>query len=119
MNLTSVPASPIRPIGANVTLICTVELSPFIDVPVAINAELFDPTGRSLTINPLLVSGSTYTMTAEINSFGRNQSGIYSCSISLTSTSLFLTGSRPKTASNHITVGKNLFFTIFRLVCTF
>ena len=108
LTLTSTPASPIRPIGTNVTLKCTAELSPLVDVPVTVNVQLTDPSGSPLITTPPAVSGSTYTTIAIISSFGRNQSGDYICTATLISVSLFLTNSQPQTAVNNVTVGKNI-----------
>ena len=102
------PTSPIRPIESAVTLNCTVELSPLVDVPVTVNVHLSDPTGSPLTTTTPSVSGSNHTTTAMISSFGRNQSGNYSCTATLTSDSLFLTNSGSLSAESYITVGKTL-----------
>lgn len=75
--------NPIRPIGSTVTLSCIVELSPAVDVPVNVNIQLRDPAGRTLTTTLPLVSGSSYTATAMISSFGRSQSGIYTCTVNV------------------------------------
>ena len=94
MNVITVPApvsvsvvnnkpNPIRPIGSTVTLTCTVELSPAVDIPVNVNIQLRDPVRRTLTTTLPLVSGSSYTTTAMISSFGRNQSGIYTCTVNV------------------------------------
>ena len=40
---TSHPVRIIRPIGSNVTLTCTVELSPVVDVPVTVNTVWTGP----------------------------------------------------------------------------
>ena len=75
--------NPIRPIGSTVTLTCIVELSPAVDVPVNVNIQLRDPAGRTLTTTLPLASGSSYTTTTMISSFGRNQSGIYTCTVNV------------------------------------
>ena len=73
--LTSDPVSPIRPVGSVVTLTCTVELSPAVDVPVTVNVQLSDPAGSLLTTTTPSISDSTYNSTATVSSFGKNQSG--------------------------------------------
>ena len=105
--LTSDPSSPVRPVGvANVTMTCTVELSPVVDVPVTVNIQLSDPAGRTLTTTTPTVSGSSYTAIATVNSFGRDESGNYTCTANITSSSLFLTNSRSKSTMAHVTVGE-------------
>ena len=104
--LTSVPTSPIRPIGANVTLTCTVVLSPAVDVSVTVDVQLIDPAGSPLTTTPLSVSGSVYMTTSMISSFEREQSGSYTCTTVIRSSLLFLTNSWQHSASTIVTVGE-------------
>ena len=107
--LTSDPSSPVRPVGvANVTMTCTVELSPVVDVPVTVNIQLSDPAGRTLTTTTPAVSGSTHTTTAMISSFGRSQSGIYACKVntSTTLTPSFITDGKTRFEIFRITAGK-------------
>ena len=103
MSVTSNPPSPVRPIGADVTLICTVELSPVVDVPVTLNVQLSDPAGNLLNTTPPSVSGSSIAM---ISSFGRAQSGIYTCRANISSTSSYLINSRPLFTTKKVTVGE-------------
>ena len=77
--VTSIPASPIHPIGSTVALTCTVELSSAVDVSVTVNVQLTAPSGSPLTTATPSMSGSTYTTIAMVNSFGREQSGVYIC----------------------------------------
>ena len=109
LTITSTPASPIRPIGTNVTLKCTVELSPLVDVPVIVNIQLSDPDGRSLTATTPSVSGSIYTTIATINSFGREQSGNHTCTGLIRSSFLFLTDSWQNSVSAIVTVGEVIY----------
>ena len=80
--ITSIPVSPIHPVGATVTLICTVDLSPAVDVPVNVNAQWSGPS-EVVLITPVTISvidnTTRYTSAAMVNSFGRNQSGEYTC----------------------------------------
>jgi hypothetical protein len=69
----------VRPIGSTVTLTCMADFDPAIDVPVSVNIQLSDPAGRTLTTTTPSVSGATFTTTATISSFGRNDSGVYTC----------------------------------------
>ena len=91
---------------ANVTMTCTVELSPAIDVPITVNIHLSDPAGRTLTTTTPAVSGSNYTAIAMVNSFGRNESGNYTCTADIASSSLFFTNSGSKSTMAHVTVGE-------------
>ena len=110
MSVSSNPVSPIRPIGSNVTLTCTVELqSPAVDVPVTVNVQMSDPAGSPLTTTPLSVSGSTYTTTSMISSFSREQSGLYTCRASISSTFSSLSDSRPQYAVTKVTVGETVY----------
>ena len=105
-SVTSNPASPIRPIGSAVTLICTVVLSPAVDVPVAVNIHLSDPTGSPLITTTPSVSGSNYTSIAMVNSFGREDSGLYTCRVSISSTLPFIRNSNPKSVASKVTIGE-------------
>jgi hypothetical protein len=76
------PAVPV--VESSVSLICTVELSPFVDVPVTVNSEWSGPDGFMTTNTAQPVTGGLtiiYTSTAMVNSSrsGRNQSGNYTC----------------------------------------
>ena len=103
--VSSYPVSPIRPVGSHVTLTCTVhvELSPAVDVPVTVNVQLSDPAGSPLTTSSM--SGSTYTSTAMVSSFGRDQSGNYTCTVTVSSMSRFFTDSSQSVAMR-VTAGK-------------
>ena len=103
--ITSNPVSPIHIIGSNVTLTCTVELSPAVDVPVTVNIVWTGPTGFMIddTAQPAIQNTTTYYNTAVVSSFGRNQSGDYTCTAKI-STSLLTSTSRSQTVL--ITVGK-------------
>ena len=98
---------PIWPIGSNVTLICTVELSPAVDVAVTVNTVWTGPAGFSTTntAQPVMGSNTTYTSTAIVRSFGREQSGNYTCRATLTFESSFIEASGPKSGIAFITTG--------------
>ena len=85
---------------------CSVDLSPAIDVPVTVNFQLSDPAGSPLTTTTPSASGSTYIATAMVNSFGREESGNYTCSADIISSSLFFTNSGSKSTTAHVTVGE-------------
>ena len=84
---TSQPVRIIRPIGSNVTLTCTVELSPAVDVPVTVNTVWTGPAGfrTTNTAQPVMGSSTTYITTAIVRSFGRDRSGNYTCTATVSS----------------------------------
>ena len=90
MIIASNKVNPIRPVGSNVTLTCTVELSPAVDVPVTVNTVWTAPAGfmTTNTAQPVMGSTTTYTSTAMVSSFGRDQSGNYTCIAEVTSLQL-------------------------------
>ena len=61
----------------------------------------FSPNGMAQRMG----STTTYTSTAMVNSFGRNQSGDYTCTATVSSISSFLTNSMGS-SSTRVTVGK-------------
>ena len=110
MTLISDPISPLGVAGSNVTVICTAELSSAIDVPVDMQVQLTDPDGHSLaTVETPSRSLSTanYTSRALINSFRRDQAGLYTCTVSLSSPRL---QERVTSRAINIHVGKNVIF---------
>ena len=84
------------------------ELSPLVDVPVTVNTVWSGPTGVTLSpTNPVEVSSTSYTSTVILHSFGINESGDYTCTATVNSTSsTFITGSQLLSGSSRITVGK-------------
>ena len=90
--VTSDPIIPIRPVGFDVTLTCTVELSPAVDIIVIVNTVWTGPDGfmSTNTAQPVMGSTTTYTSTAMVSSFGRDQSGVYTCTATVSSTSQYL-----------------------------
>jgi hypothetical protein len=107
--ITSSPISPIRPIGSNVTLTCSVELSPLVDVPLTVNARLSGPVGVTITpvTNSVMENTTRYTSTVIINSFGRVQSGEYTCTVTveLVTANPFIIGGDGVTGMNRIIIG--------------
>ena len=98
----------VRPVGSTVTLTCMADLDPAIDVPVTVNIELSDPAGNPLTATAPSVSGSTYSSMATISSFGRDQSGLYTCSatVSPLPPNSFLSGSSSQSQTLRVTTGE-------------
>ena len=119
MTITSDPGSPIRPIGSDVTLTCTVELSSTVDVPVTVNTAWTGPAGfiTTNTAQPVMGSITTYTSTAMVSSFGRDQSGNYICAVTANSTSIYITGHGSKSRTARVTVGKSLWSIVCVPVC--
>ena len=103
-------------VGSTLTLICTVELSPVIDVPVTVNTEWTGPDGF-ITTNTAQRMGSTttYTSTAIVSSFGRYQSGDYTCTATVRPnlTSTYLTGSGVLSNTTSIVACKFQFLMFF------
>ena len=107
VSITSIPASPIRPVGSAVTLSCTVMLSPAVDVSVTVTTVWTGPAGfmTTTTAQPVMSSNTTYTSTTMVSSFGRDQSGVYTCMATISSTSSFIHSSIVS-ASTRVTVGE-------------
>ena len=106
VSVTSNPASPIRPIGSTVTLTCTVMWSLVgYDVSVTVNTTLTGPgiVGNVNRLVQRMGSTTNYTSTAVVSSFGRAQSGEYTCTATVTSP-FFTSNSASGTA--RVTVGK-------------
>lgn len=88
------------------TLTCIVQLNPAVDVPVTVAIHLSDSAGSPLTTTTPSVSGSNYTSTAMVNSFGREDSGSYTCRVSTSSNFPFLRDSGPSFVALKVTVGE-------------
>ena len=128
MTVRSNKPNPVHPIGSIVTLTCTVELSPSVDVPVTVNTEWTGPDGFTTTNTAQLVTGSTatYTSTVTVRSFGREQSGVYSCNATGESMSSFISNSIQQTGAARVTAGTyTVYFNLGRYnhfisqVCTY
>ena len=110
VTITSDPVSPVQPVGVDVTLICTVELSPSVDIPVTVNTVWTGPDNLNRNIMAQQMgSTTTYTSTAMVSSFGRNQSGNYTCTANVISISVpFILTSDFRTVTSRITVGMSV-----------
>ena len=78
--MTSKP-NPIRPVGSDVSLACIVKLNPAVvesDQQVIVDVHLFRD-GTPLALQGVTVMGTTLTYTTQLNSFGRSDSGNYTC----------------------------------------
>ena len=105
VSVTSDQPNPIRPIGSTVTLTCTVVLAEYV-VGLTVNTEWTGPIGFSEKgMAQRMGSTTIYTSTAMVSSFGRDQSGDYNCTATVSSTSSFLTNSMGS-SSTRVTVGK-------------
>ena len=91
---------------------CIVELSMAVDVPVTVNIQLSDPAGSPLNTTTPSVSGSNYSSMSTISSFGRDESGNYTCMADITSSSLFFTNSDSKSTMVNFTVGEKGIFIV-------
>ena len=102
---TSDQPNPIRPIGSTVTLTCTVVLAEYVE-GLTVNTVWTGPNGFSKNgTAQRMGSTTTYTSTAMVSSFERDQSGNYTCTATVSSTSSFLTNSMGS-SSTRVTVGK-------------
>ena len=113
--LSSNTSSPIHSasIGSAITLICTVKLNPLLNVAVNVATMWTGPAGFTMTNTAQPVNGSTttYISSATVSSFGRGQSGVYSCTATASSSSPFFIdnlGSQSQTARARVTVGKTI-----------
>ena len=93
--------------GSSVTLTCNVELSPLVDVPVNVNTVWTGPDNfNSNMMAQQMGSTTTYTSTVMVSSFGRDQSGDYTCTATVSSnTSLVLNESDAQFETAYITTG--------------
>lgn len=122
LRISSSPSSPIRPIGARVTINCSCDIAQSLPtryigtgVVVTVSISLRNPSGRLLATTSPVVNGSMYTSSAVVNSFERDQSGVYTCTASVRASSLFITTVDTFT-TKRITSGKvELWFTLLRI----
>ena len=115
MTLTGSIPNPIRPTGCVVNLACVVHipaLSLAVDTPlIQLRIMWRGPDGfRTIkTLEPILGNSTTYTSRAAISSFGRNESGIYMCTASLSSTNFYLINSGTTSSDSiSLTTGEKL-----------
>ena len=104
----------VQPIGSDVTLTCSMSLAsgPGIDVLLNVTFELLrmDPAGSPLTTAPPSVSESMYVTTATISSFGRNDSGVYTCRAIVSSMNTHLTNSSNASNTLRVTTGTIMYY---------
>ena len=109
VTVSSHPSSPIIA-GSNVTVICTVELNQYVepDVGLTVNLTWIGPDGVQLFLtNPFMVNMNRFLSIALVSSFGRQQSGEYTCRATISSDTLITSGTEVS-GMERITVGKLL-----------
>ena len=85
MNFISNPVSPIGRSGGNVNLICVATLSSVVDIPVTVQILVTTPDHHLLPSQTAASNSTSYTSRAVISSFRNDQAGIYTCTITLSS----------------------------------
>ena len=106
--ISNIPNS-IRPIGANVSLTCTVELSPAVDVQVTVSTEWRGPAGfYDTNMAQPDTDNTSYSSMVIISSFENINSGDYTCIAEVVvSFSQYLNNSRATSNEARITTGKS------------
>ena len=100
MRVTRDQPIPIRPFGSTVTLTCTVVLAEYVE-GLTVNTKWTGPNGFSQNgMAQRMGSTTTYTSTAMVSSFGRDQSGDYTCTATVSSVNVTVS------SSIRVTVGK-------------
>ena len=96
VSLTSDPVSPIIN-DRDVTLVCTVKMSQeVLDSEIfllMVDVQVSQPDGTPLILTGPTVTGTTFTYTTQFNSFGRSDSGSYTCNATV----------RPQPSSTYLT----------------
>ena len=85
VNFTSDKPNPIRPYGSNITLICIVELNSTANLSALMVNVTFIKNYSSLNAfsQGKMTDVATYTFTTELESFKRNSSGNYNCTVTV------------------------------------
>ena len=93
--------------GSSPNLTCTVDLSPLVDIAVTVTTALTGPGGfmRIDTAQSVVGSTTTYTSTATVSSIGQDQSGNYTCTVTVGTAASFFAESVGY-SSFRVTVGK-------------
>ena len=111
VSVTSTPSSPVNNIVSTVTVNCVVELSPALrasDVSLLMMDIRMSRDGTQQTLTGPTVTGSTVTYTRRFGSFGRNDSGNYTCTVNIRPTgptASYIIGSAERTSTSEITIG--------------
>ena len=87
------------------------ELSPLVDVPVTVNTVWTGPAGfmTTNTAQPVMGSTTTYISSVVVSSFGRDQSGDYTCTATVSSAAQSIITSMQTLSSIRVTVGNDPF----------
>ena len=118
--LTSNKSNPIQPVGSGISLTCTVELSPSVvesDLSVLMVDAQLSRDGTPLNLTGPTVTGTTFTYTIQLDSFGRSDSGNYECTATVRPQppSTYIIGNEvAKSNVTSVTTGK---FSVFIIDC--
>ena len=110
-SLTLTTSSEAAVVESDITLTCTLVLNPAIvgseNALLMVNAQL-SRDGAPLALPGITVTGTTFTYTTLVNSFGRSDTGNYTCNATVRplSTSLYLTGIEMLSSKISIIAGK-------------
>ena len=99
--LTSSDGNSLQIVGSDVTLTCIVELNPAIvasDLPLLMVDAQLSRDGIPLALTGPTVTGTTITYTTQLVSFGRSDSGNYTCTATV----------RPRPSSTYLTGSETL-----------
>ena len=86
------------PNGSDVTLTCSVQmgenvLSPHLESLMMVNASITKPNGTVVVLSNPKIEGTAYKLTTQINFFGDNDVGNYTCNATVRPLSaIYLTG---------------------------
>ena len=110
VSMNSDPVGLIQTLGSDITLICTVELDSAIvesDLSLLIVDAQLSQDGTPLVLTDPTVTGTTFTYTIQLDSFGRSDSGNYTCTATVRPlpTSTYLTGSSQDSSTIEVTAG--------------
>ena len=97
--------------GSDISLTCNVELSSAIEIPVNVNVIWTGPnefmTTQTVQKTAAVHGTTNFSVTTTINSFEGTQSGNYTCTASIHSTSVFLNASQSVSTTLMVTTGKD------------
>ena len=111
VSITSSPPSPVSDMSS-ITVTCTIELDPAVMESelslLTVSAQL-SRDGTPLNLTGPTVTGTTFIYTRQFESFGRRDSGNYTCTVTVRSrpTATYLTGSRLLSDTVKITIRKS------------
>ena len=81
--------------------------SPMVNVPVTVNTMWTGPDNFNRNVMAQQMgSTTTYTSTVMVSSFGRDQSGLYTCTATVSSTSPYIMNRMATAIPIRVTVGK-------------